>query len=139
MPPRIDITGQTFRYLTVISPAPAIGRHAHWNARCICGSMVNVRGTDLRAGKRVSCGCTRAQRPSAVPKKGDCHPFVREIFRRLNYEEASQQQIEKRSGINSSTFRKWRKTRAPGLNEIEAVINALGGRLLIRWDVEEDL
>jgi transcriptional regulator with XRE-family HTH domain len=51
----------------------------------------------------------------------------------MNHQRASQEDVATRSGIASSTMRKWRQgVNSPKLADIEAVINVLGGRLVIR-------
>ena len=54
----VDITGQTFGKLTVISCAGKIdGRRYYWNCKCECGNEKQVLGTALRSGNTKSCGC----------------------------------------------------------------------------------
>lgn len=50
---RIDLTGQVFGMLTVVSPA----KTASWLCRCECGKDVIYQTADLLHGKRKSCGC----------------------------------------------------------------------------------
>lgn len=50
---RIDLTGQVFGMLTVVSPA----KTASWLCRCECGQYVIYQTADLLRGKRKSCGC----------------------------------------------------------------------------------
>jgi transcriptional regulator with XRE-family HTH domain len=53
----------------------------------------------------------------------------------MNHQRASQEDVATRSGIASSTMRKWRQgVNSPKLADIEAVINVLGGKLVIRMD-----
>lgn len=56
----IDLTGQTFGMLTVISLEglhPTVPRQYRWNCRCECGVTKTVPGVNLRIGKTKSCGC----------------------------------------------------------------------------------
>ena len=57
----IDITGQTFNYLTVIErvqkPEGIKNRSAYWKCKCKCGNETIVMGTNLRNGTVKSCGC----------------------------------------------------------------------------------
>ena len=53
----IDLTGQEFGRLTVVSRAPNKGTKAAWNCVCSCGTAKIVRGRDLRNGHTQSCGC----------------------------------------------------------------------------------
>lgn len=59
MPRLIDLTGQVFGRLTVLSRVPATGQ-ARWLCRCECGSERSYLGYELRAGRTSSCGCYRA-------------------------------------------------------------------------------
>lgn len=54
----IDLTGQTFNRLTVVSRAEN-SRHpsANWNCVCSCGNATVVRGDSLKSGGTRSCGC----------------------------------------------------------------------------------
>jgi len=51
----IDLTGQSFSQLTIESRHYGKGHNAQWNCRCTCGSVLPVRGSDLRSGKRTHC------------------------------------------------------------------------------------
>ena len=53
----IDITGQKFSRLTVISRAESRGRSTMWNCVCECGEEKVVHGSSLRSGETRSCGC----------------------------------------------------------------------------------
>lgn len=68
------------------------------------------------------------------PRKGMAiHPFIYWIWTEMNKQCASQEDIAKRSGVSSSTMRKWRLgVRSPRVMELEAVINALGYQLAVR-------
>ena len=70
------------------------------------------------------------------PAKGKAvHPAVRWIWRQMNQQKASQEDVAERSGVASSTMRKWRQgINSPKLADIEAVINVLGGKLIIKVD-----
>lgn len=70
------------------------------------------------------------------PAKGKAvHPLVRWIWRQMNHQKASQEDVAERSGVASSTMRKWRQgINSPKLSDIEAVVNALGGKIIVRVD-----
>lgn len=55
----IDLTGKRFGKLVVIKRtiAPNNAKEVYWECQCDCGNITNVRGTHLRQGKIVSCGC----------------------------------------------------------------------------------
>lgn len=50
----IDITGEAFGFLQVIK----FNDQTHkWTVECVCGSLKEYKGHDLRKGKVNSCGC----------------------------------------------------------------------------------
>ena len=55
----IDEIGNKYGKLTVISRGEndKSGK-ARWNCQCECGTIILVRGTDLRSGKTKTCGCS---------------------------------------------------------------------------------
>lgn len=57
----IDLTGQNFGYLRVISRegSDKYGQ-ALWLYQCTCGKRVVVRGQKLRSGHTKSCGCLQS-------------------------------------------------------------------------------
>jgi hypothetical protein len=59
MPVCIDLVGQRFGRLLVVSRAPRVGtdRHARWNCVCDCGKLTQVDMGNLRRGRTTSCGC----------------------------------------------------------------------------------
>ena len=58
---KIDLTGATFGYLTVVSPAETVVQGTRyrtmWNCVCKCGNKVVVSTDNLRSGTSRSCGC----------------------------------------------------------------------------------
>lgn len=59
----IDLTGQQFGLLTVLKRDTSIedGKHdARWLCQCKCGNIKTIRGTCLRSGATISCGCFKA-------------------------------------------------------------------------------
>lgn len=54
---KLDLTGQRFGKLTVLSPADNIGERTAWLCRCDCGRETVVKTSRLRTGRTVSCGC----------------------------------------------------------------------------------
>lgn len=53
----IDLTGQKFDSVEVISRAPNKGIHTMWNCKCDCGKEFVCDSYNLRIGKTKSCGC----------------------------------------------------------------------------------
>lgn len=54
----IDLTGQQFGFLTVVSHVPD-SKPAKWLCRCVCGKETIVSGSNLRRGHTKSCGCIK--------------------------------------------------------------------------------
>lgn len=67
MPKIIDMTGQVFGHLTVLSRVPATGQ-ARWLCACRCGKETIQAGYDLRKGVVKSCGCMKKERLGAYSK-----------------------------------------------------------------------
>lgn len=58
----MDLTGQTFGYLTVIKRNGVDRRNRpKWLCRCQCGNETTVAQDSLRVGNTKSCGCFRRQ------------------------------------------------------------------------------
>lgn len=55
----IDISGQTFGYLTVVRQSVSTHKNARWTCNCVCGKVFDVEGAKLRRGDTQSCGCKR--------------------------------------------------------------------------------
>ena len=62
----MDLTGNTYHRLTVVSRAPNRNDKVNWNCICICGNKSVARGIHLRNGISRSCGCLRNERVSAA-------------------------------------------------------------------------
>lgn len=54
---KLDLTGQTFGRLTVISPAQNKGKKTAWLCLCSCGNEKIIRTSALTRGLTKSCGC----------------------------------------------------------------------------------
>lgn len=57
----IDMVGQKFGRLLVISRAPSRHKRAYWNCICDCGRTCVANGKWVRQGKKQSCGCLRSE------------------------------------------------------------------------------
>lgn len=55
----IDLTGQRFGRLTVISRIENVGHNTSWLCKCDCGNEKIVSGNNLRNGSTKSCGCIK--------------------------------------------------------------------------------
>lgn len=90
----IDLTGQKFGRLTVVSRAENNKRgNAMWNCKCDCGNEVAVLGTSLRIGDTKSCGCYRNE---VLKNHGRKHNFKTENYRQ-------------KSGINHNRTENWKE------------------------------
>lgn len=60
MPKKLNLVGQTFNQLTVISEAIK-DKHgkSQWNCQCSCGNKTKVAGSALKRGVIKSCGCIK--------------------------------------------------------------------------------
>lgn len=60
----IDLTGQDFGFWHVLERAEnSKDGQAYWKCKCTaCGTIKNVSGSHLRAGRSTNCGCIRMQK-----------------------------------------------------------------------------
>lgn len=59
---KLDLTGQTFGRLTVLSSFHRAGEpKARWLCKCSCGKTHTPTTLDLRSGRTRSCGCFRRE------------------------------------------------------------------------------
>lgn len=58
---KLDLTGQRYGKLIVISEAPKNGKYICWNCVCDCGNAKVVSTRDLRCGQTKSCGCLQKE------------------------------------------------------------------------------
>jgi transcriptional regulator with XRE-family HTH domain len=74
----------------------------------------------------------RIYQKQKVPKQG-AHPLVRWMWREINEQHASQEDIARRSGVSSSAMRKWRAgDRSPRMFDFDAIAQTLGYKLTVR-------
>jgi hypothetical protein len=68
---RIDITGQQFGDLTVIELSDKRSNNGTylWKCQCICGNIIYVLSTSLRAGYYKSCGCKQEEKRNNGARK----------------------------------------------------------------------
>lgn len=80
----------------------------------------------------------RYKRSKEPAKNAGIHPSVLWIWREMNHQRASQEDVAARAGISSSAMRHWRNgNNSPKIADIEAVINVLGGKLVIKRDNDD--
>ena len=61
---KIDLTGEEFDRLTVLSENPkrSKGGRIRWNCVCVCGAYTTVTGYDLVSRQIKSCGCLNREK-----------------------------------------------------------------------------
>ena len=60
---RINMVGQKYGKLTVVRESGKDHRGYRYECKCDCGGVaLNVAGTDLRCGRKTSCGCRFGER-----------------------------------------------------------------------------
>lgn len=69
----IDLTGQRFGRLTVLSREPDSNNMTIWKCICDCGNETTVFGNNLRRGYTQSCGCLQQERIEAARENKRTH------------------------------------------------------------------
>ena len=82
---RIDLSGQKFGRLTVLSFFETRNGRARWLCRCDCGNEKVVNATELKLGKTKSCGCLNIERAieNIKGQKRRAIPMIGKRFGRL--------------------------------------------------------
>lgn len=65
----IDLTGQRFERLVVISYSKTVNGGAHWLCECDCGKLRIASASNLKKGYVKSCGCLNLELISKRSKK----------------------------------------------------------------------
>jgi hypothetical protein len=81
MPKRIDLVGQKFGRLTVISFAHG-GNNAFWNCICECGNEKKTNSVLLKSGAVKSCGCLHVENGKIQVKKANAAFIVAQAARK---------------------------------------------------------
>lgn len=68
---KMDLTGQRFGKLLVLSPADNVGNKTAWHCRCDCGREIVAKTAHLRSGHVKTCGCV-AIRERLTLVEGTC-------------------------------------------------------------------
>ena len=58
----IDLTGQRFGKLTVLSIDSTKNKYIYWVCKCSCGNIKSIIGASLKKGHSTSCGCYAIER-----------------------------------------------------------------------------
>lgn len=76
MPKRINIIGEEFGYLTVLSFS-GIDKHgkSEWRCLCVCGKKGTYTSNVLRQGQQKSCGCRRSEKSTKHGLSKNFRPY----------------------------------------------------------------
>ncbi len=67
------------------------------------------------------------------------HPLVRRFYELVLEQQMSLTEVAKKAGIHSYTMSRWRTHNSPTVESLEAVLNVLGYRLVVRPVCEKRL
>jgi len=62
---------------------------------------------------------------------GSCHPIVKFIDQEIVYQGRRTREVMSVAGVGESTLREWRRGRSPQIDNVDAVLGALGYRLTV--------
>lgn len=113
---KIDIVGQRFGKLTVVSFNRVQNDHIYWDAVCDCGNTVTREGYGLRNGAAYSCGCYRKERKQytltvpRVKKHGMCRTRFYSIWCSMHNRTTNrnQENYERYGGKGISVCDRWK-------------------------------
>lgn len=80
---RVDLTGNKFGLLTVVSFSHREKSKAYWQCRCECGNETVVQGHNLSSGHTSSCGCMRRESNDAIITHGKSKTRAHAAWRRM--------------------------------------------------------
>ena len=72
---KLDLTGQRFGKLTVLSATENKGRNTAWLCKCDCGNEKIILTNALRSGRSKSCGCGISESVKARMTKYLTHDY----------------------------------------------------------------
>lgn len=87
-PARLDLTGERYGMLTVVSETSRVGKHRRYICRCDCGNEVPVKVDSLRSGNTKSCGCLKSKTPPPKFKDLTGKRYGRLVVIERSYEKA---------------------------------------------------
>jgi len=70
----INLAGQRFGRLTVVSREPVATKRTHWLCQCDCGNSTIADAVHLSDGHTKSCGCFREESRKIARRKHGHHP-----------------------------------------------------------------
>ena len=65
-----------------------------------------------------------------IPER--CHPLVRELWKGMNYNRITIRDVAERAGVAEKTVKSWRTQRSPNLTNLDACLNVLGLKLIVK-------
>lgn len=72
-----DLTGKKFGNLTVLkrdnSKPKGHGKPTFWICQCECGNIVSIRGSHLKSGHTISCGCYTSKSSQFINEIGNVY------------------------------------------------------------------
>jgi hypothetical protein len=78
---KLDITGEIFGRLKVMSFSHVEKGYTYWNCDCQCGNSIIVRGGGLTFGNSKSCGCLRNEINTRIHTKHNmCYSKIYKIW-----------------------------------------------------------
>ncbi len=78
------LSGKRFGKLVVGNRVANVGTHAVWQCLCDCGVWCEVKGSRLKTGRTVSCGCYRLEQlRKAITKHGKAGTVEHQTWKRL--------------------------------------------------------
>lgn len=101
MPKALDLTGQKFGKLTVLSKSPSRNGKTYWLCKCECGIEKEVQTSHLRSGSIQSCGSVECKTIKTQQYKKICpickKEFITSIKTRLYCYDCSPSQLENKA------------------------------------------
>lgn len=131
--PRIDLTGLSFNWLTVLSFSKSDRLGAlFWLCKCKCGNEKVIRGDDLKFGGTKSCGCLIKEWKANIGKRNHEKSLERKKY-------LPEKIVQPRGHGMSKTrvYRIWCSMRGRCLNKNNASYPYYGGRgitICDRWE-----
>lgn len=104
----VDLTGKTFKRLTVDRMSGKKSGKPIWSCTCECGNKVDVYGCNLTTGKTVSCGCYRDELSSRTIITYNKSPYGRgELHHAYNPNLSDAERERNKSRSHNRAFVNW--------------------------------
>lgn len=76
---KLNLIGNTYGRLLVLSEAPKWGRYICWNCLCTCGAKTISTTQYLRNGHTTSCGCYHKEVVGEIGKQNTTHGLSKTV------------------------------------------------------------